>query len=144
MYESWSLSRSVHPVSDPASVDTAPNWGHIRPRVVFGNLAEIFAYIETSDINEFLAVQEDLLLRIMDVVGASGSGFAFPSQTIYAGTDAGLDAGRRRAAETKVQQWRAVNELGLPYFRPEQLASLAGTLDYPPKGSAACTAGFEK
>lgn len=97
---------------------------------------EIFAYVLTTDINEYLAIQEDLLLRIMDIVAASGAGFAFPSQTIYTGTDTGLDAERSRAAEAQVGAWREQNALGLPHFAPEQLARLAGTLDYPPRGSA--------
>jgi len=32
---------------------------------------------------EFLAVQEDLLLRILDVVEKAGASVAFPSQTVY-------------------------------------------------------------
>ena len=33
-----------------------------------------------------------LRLRIMDLVEASGTSFAFPSQTLYLGRDAGVDA----------------------------------------------------
>jgi len=117
----------VHP--DPA-----------RPRFVgFGAYSldiEIFAYILTNDYGEFLAIQEDLLLRIMDLVEASGTGFAFPSQTIYAGQDAGLDGEKSVAAERQVQQWREQQALGLPNFPPEQLAALRNTLHYPPEGSA--------
>jgi MscS family membrane protein len=40
---------------------------------------EILAFVNTGDIDEFLAVQEDLLLRIMDIITASGTGFAFPA-----------------------------------------------------------------
>lgn len=55
---------------------------------------ELFAYVLTSDFDEFLAIREEILLSIMDVVEASGTGFAFPSQTIYGATDGGLpDAG---------------------------------------------------
>ncbi len=121
----------AHPMvhSDPA-----------RPRLVgFGAYSldiEIFAYIKTADINEFLAVQEDLLLRIMDIVEASGTGFAFPSQTIYAGKDTGVNGEKSRSAEMRVRALREGNGLGLPHFRPEQLAPIADTLDYPPKGSA--------
>jgi MscS family membrane protein len=39
---------------------------------------EIFAYILEAAQEPFLAVQEDLLLRIVDLVESSGSGFAFP------------------------------------------------------------------
>jgi MscS family membrane protein len=44
---------------------------------------EIFAYVMTRDFNEFLAIQEELNLRIKDLVEDAGSGFAFPSQTLY-------------------------------------------------------------
>jgi MscS family membrane protein len=97
---------------------------------------DIFAYIKTSDYGEYLAIQEDLLLRIMDIVEASGSGFAFPSQTIYAGKDDGLDAEKVRAAEEQVRAWREANSLGLPDFPRAEIVKLTGTLDYPPKGSA--------
>jgi MscS family membrane protein len=97
---------------------------------------EIFAYVSTTDINEFLAVQEDIFLRIMDLVGASGSGFAFPSRTIYAAPDSGLDETRRKAAEDQVRQWRTENRLFLPDPPAKIAASLAATLDYPPAGSA--------
>jgi MscS family membrane protein len=98
---------------------------------------EIFAYVRTTDINEFLAVQEDVYLRVMDVVATSGTGFAFPSQTIYAAGDGGLDRERAAAAEERVQQWRAERRLCLPDVPPEIAASLAGTLEWPPAGSAA-------
>ena len=44
---------------------------------------EIFAYVMTRDFNEFLAIQEHLNLRIKDLVEEAGSGFAFPSRTLY-------------------------------------------------------------
>jgi len=59
---------------------------------------EVFAYVRTRDFDEFLGIREELLLAIMDAVGASGTGFAFPSQTIYTAEDHGLDPERTRAA----------------------------------------------
>ena len=56
----------------------------------FGNSSldlEVFAYVLETEYEPFLHVQEDLLLRIMDIVEASGSGFAFPSQTTYIARD---------------------------------------------------------
>lgn len=67
---------------------------------------EVFAYVETRDRVEFMAVREDILLRIMDLVKESGTGFAFPSQTLYLGRDDGLDAARAQTAEAAVKQWR--------------------------------------
>ena len=49
---------------------------------------EIFAYVTTSDYNEYLALAEELLLRIAETVLDQGAEFAFPSQTVYVGRDA--------------------------------------------------------
>ena len=40
---------------------------------------EVFAYVDTTDFNEFLAVQEELVLRMLDILDGSGTGVAFPS-----------------------------------------------------------------
>ena len=97
---------------------------------------EIFAYVLTSDYDEFLAVQEDVYLRIMDIVDRSGTGFAFPSQTTYLARDQGLDGAKREAAEAQVAAWRQAGALYLPEFPPEAVTGLRATLDYPPRGSA--------
>ncbi len=65
------------------------------------------------------AIQEDLLLRIMDIVEQNGSGFAFPSQTMYLATDSGVDAEKRQEAMRKVREWREKGELPFPDFRPK-------------------------
>ena len=44
---------------------------------------EVFAYIWAADFPEFLAVQEELLLRFMDAIQAAGTRMALPSQTTY-------------------------------------------------------------
>ena len=44
---------------------------------------EIFVYADTSNLNEFLAIQQDVLLRVIDIVQSAGTDFAFPSQTAY-------------------------------------------------------------
>ncbi|HEX2165356.1 MAG TPA: mechanosensitive ion channel family protein, partial [Thermoanaerobaculia bacterium] len=71
---------------------------------------EMYAYVDTDDFNDYLAVQEELLLSTMEIVHAAGSDFAFPSQTLYLGRDAGLDAERARAAEARVAAWRAAGK----------------------------------
>ena len=97
--------------------------------------AEIFAYVLEKDYDAFLAVQEDLLLRIMDLVESSGSGFAFPSQTVYMAKDGGLNADKSREAADAVKKWRDESELPFPDHRPGRVSQLDGTLEYPPKGS---------
>jgi MscS family membrane protein len=41
---------------------------------------EIFAYIQTTDYDEFLRFQQDLLLRIMDAISAAGTALSTPAQ----------------------------------------------------------------
>ncbi len=97
---------------------------------------EIFAYVPETVQESFLAVQEDLLLRIMDLVEESGSGFAFPSQTLYMARDGGLDAEKARKAVEAVRHWRGEDELPFPDHRQARISQMEGTLDYPPEGSA--------
>ena len=69
---------------------------------------EIFSYVLETDFAAFLAIQEELLLRILELVEASGTAIAFPSTTTYLAQDGGVDPGRpRAAAETLL---RAVRE----------------------------------
>lgn len=44
---------------------------------------ELFAYVLTADVPDFLAIREELLLEIATVIEAEGSGFAQPTQFIY-------------------------------------------------------------
>jgi MscS family membrane protein len=89
---------------------------------------EVVAYVTTNDAAEFLAIQEDVLLRIMDVVGESGTGFAFPSQTLYFARDGGLDAGRTEAARTAVRRWREEGRLPFPDFPADHEQRPGGTV----------------
>ncbi len=97
---------------------------------------EVFSYVNESDYGTYLEIAEDLNLRIMDIVAAAGSSFAFPSQTTYLEQGSGLDRDRARTAEAKVKEWRERHELCLPSFPREKIAELENTLDYPPDGSA--------
>jgi MscS family membrane protein len=97
---------------------------------------EVFAYVRTSDWEEFLAIQEDIHLRIMDVVTTSGTSFAFPSRTLYFARDEGLDPDKSAAALAQVQQWRKDHKLPFPEFDLEFRQTHRDTLDYPPAGSA--------
>jgi MscS family membrane protein len=96
---------------------------------------EIFAYVDTSDWNDFLGVREDIYLRIMDIIEASGTGFAFPSQTLYLGRDESPSEERAREVAGEVRRWRERSEIFLPSFPPERIQALENTLAYPPEGS---------
>jgi MscS family membrane protein len=96
---------------------------------------EVFAYVDTNDWNEFLAIREDIFLRFIDAVNEAGSSFAFPSSTMYVGRDDGLDAAAVRRAEERVAAWRDQGELPFPDVPEELRREVWNSLDWPPKGS---------
>jgi MscS family membrane protein len=97
---------------------------------------EIFAYVRAFDMGEFLAIQEDILLRVMDIVAAAGTSIAFPSQTTYLARDTPLDPQKSAEVVAQVRQWREQGELPFPDFSPEQLRHLRERIEYPPPGSS--------
>jgi MscS family membrane protein len=96
---------------------------------------EVFAYLRCQDQDEFLAIQEDILLRMADIIGEAGTGFAFPSQTMYYTRDGGLDAARGEQAEAQVRDWREHDRLPFPEFDPGLRWEMEDILDYPPRGA---------
>jgi MscS family membrane protein len=111
------------------------------PRVRFINFGaysldiEVLAYVNTIDWAEFLGIREDIFLRIIDIINASGTGFAFPSQTLYMGKDDGLNTTRVQEVTEEVGRWRERNEIYLPNFPANKIEEFKGTLPYPPEGS---------
>jgi MscS family membrane protein len=67
---------------------------------------EIFAYIYAPDYASFLEMQESLLLNCIEIVEDSGTGFAFPSRTLYLGRDSGLNESRTQEVEAIVRSQR--------------------------------------
>ena len=91
--ESISSLLSQHPKVDPTVK---------RVRFIgFGESSldlEIFCLILTRDWNEFMEIREALLLKIMDLVNEAGTGFAFPSRTLYLTQDVGMGSDKAKAA----------------------------------------------
>ena len=96
---------------------------------------EIVAYVRTNDWAEFCAIREDINLRLMEIVGESGTGFAFPSQTNYLVRDAAPDSEKRSQREAEVAAWRDADNLPFPELDVSEYADLEDSLDYPPVGS---------
>jgi MscS family membrane protein len=64
---------------------------------------EVFAQLRTTDGLEFLGIQEDLLLQMLDVIERHGAALAFPSQTLYLGRDRDNDSIKARAGDASGQ-----------------------------------------
>jgi MscS family membrane protein len=126
--------KTLHTIEDP-----------VRARFVgFGDYSldvAIRAYIGTRTYNEFLPIQEDILLRIMKLGSAPRTGFAFPSQTLYLGRDGGVDQQGQEATERKVREWASAHTLPFPDFDEGYRKQITGTLDYPPEGSPTADRG---
>ncbi|BCA53067.1 hypothetical protein W02_02070 [Nitrospira sp. KM1] len=96
---------------------------------------EVFAYMGVTTYDESLEVAEDLNLRVMDIIAAAGSDFAFPSQVEYSIPGKPFDDERAKAVAREVKQWKAERKLYLPNFPNETIAEIKGSLAYPPEGS---------
>lgn len=93
------------------------------------------AFIQTRDWETFLAIKEDLLFRMAEIVDSSGSGFAFPSNTAYLAEDTPPDKDRGARAEKEVEEWRKSGKLPFPNPSPDLMKEIRNSLDYPPRGS---------
>ena len=121
-------------------------------RIRFGGYGDssqdigIRVFALTHDWNEFFAIQEDILLRVGEIVEQAGTGFAFPSQTVYMRRDDGIDEALGNEAVDTVEDWRRKGRLPFPNMVQAEREKLIDTLDYPPKGSpdAACTEQAEQ
>jgi len=100
-----------------------------------GFKVEVWAYINAVNFDVSQEIAEDVYLRILDIVAASGTDFAYPSQTLYMARDNGTDNEKSTQATDKVKQWVDNKELQLPQFDPEHIEKLKGTIKYPPEGS---------
>ena len=97
---------------------------------------EIVAYVLTSSATEHLAIKEDILLRIMQVVHDSGTAFALPSLVNYRSEHDFLDSQLKAESEARVAALRKAHQLPLPEFSDDQIADMDDTIDYPPLGAA--------
>jgi MscS family membrane protein len=93
---------------------------------------ESVSYVMTTDFNEFAAVREDLLLRIMDVMEDSGGGLALPSQTLYLSRDSGVEKEKADLAAKKIAELRDGKQLPFPDFHKDEISSFKGSIEYPP------------
>ncbi|MCX6552676.1 MAG: mechanosensitive ion channel family protein [Acidobacteria bacterium] len=90
------LQRVLADIRQMLAADTRVEPETMRTRFVrvgaYSLDVEVFAYLRAADYVAFLAIQEELLMRIMAIVRDAGTGLAFPSQTMYVTRDQGHGA----------------------------------------------------
>jgi MscS family membrane protein len=133
--ESGDVKTLPLPARSPNLNAFAERWVRFAGFGDFSLNVEIRVDIDTSDRNEFRAIREDIYLRVMKIVKDAGTGFAFPSRTVYQARDDGLNAERQQASEAQVRAWCSAQELPFPTFTAEYRKKTRNTLDYPPDGS---------
>jgi MscS family membrane protein len=75
-----------------------PRVGKETARVRFARLGassldvDVYAYVHADSYAAFLAVQEELLLRVLEIVEAAGTSVAFPTQTVHLHSGGAPDA----------------------------------------------------
>jgi len=89
----------------------------------------------SNDFQQYLAIAEDINLRIIELVHESGTNFAYPSQTIMVEDAARLDAAQKQRVENLVGQWREQDRLPFPQWSDEYANKIENTLEFPPEGS---------
>jgi MscS family membrane protein len=89
----------------------------------------------TTSYQSYLAIAEDLYLRIIDAVRDSGAEFALPSQRVTMDEPLLSDSARRSEVEALVSQWREQNTLPYPDWSEEYIDKINDTLEYPPSGT---------
>ncbi len=90
---------------------------------------EIHSYVETDDFADYLAVKEDLNLRIMDIIQTAGTEIAIPARIEYQDTAHQLNQADIDKVEAQVEQWRSQGQLSntLP---KQQADEIKNTIPY--------------
>lgn len=91
---------------------------------------EMFCYVRSTDWNEYLAVVEDLNIRILRVVEESGAGFAFPGATLRPEVEEGLMRQRQLEAEAKIQELEKAGGFPMPLYPQEWIEPRTDTLGF--------------
>jgi MscS family membrane protein len=79
---------------------------------------ELFAYGKTGDWAQFTAIRQDVILKIAEIVEASGTRFAAPTQLTYLSRDKGIDADKANDAVGRVTELRARDVFRFPGEAP--------------------------
>ena len=89
--------------------------------------------IMTRDYQEYLAVAEDLNLRIIEIVHHNGGIFSGPGQVLQIRDFQQAGAEKLQEVEAKLEVWRQGDGLPSPDLSDQEKQQLKGSLEYPKK-----------
>jgi len=91
---------------------------------------EVFAYVFETTYELYLQVQEDLLLRIVEIVEASAEVLLFRHVLCISARD-GSGRSEAKASRGGSASVAEQGELPFPDFAPQQIAEMNNKLEYP-------------
>ena len=97
---------------------------------------EILSFIKAQDLHQYWAVVEDLNLKLMTIVEECGTGFAFPSTTVYVQQSAGLDTSLQESAVKKARELLAAKAMPQPFYPQTWAEPRTDILSFGPHSSA--------
>ncbi|HKK22655.1 MAG TPA: mechanosensitive ion channel domain-containing protein, partial [Pseudohaliea sp.] len=97
-------------------------------------VVRIDARVETRDYQDFLAVAEDLNLRLLELVAEADLALTAPSQYLTVDRHREGPAASRERAADELARWRAEDRWPFPDLPDGEKEQLRGTLDYPTRG----------
>ena len=100
----------------------------------YNAILRLDAGVDTTDFQEYLAVAEDLNLRVVEIAHNAGAIFSGPGQFIQLGEVAPESAEQMAHIQATVKEWRVQNKMPFPDFGADDISTLKNTLDYPPRG----------
>jgi MscS family membrane protein len=92
--------------------------------------------IDTTNYQTYLAVGEDINLRIVEIVHGAGAIFSGPGQSLQLQDTKLEDSEKQAVVDETLATWRKEDRLPFPNPSSQDIADLRKTLDYPPEGSA--------
>ncbi len=96
---------------------------------------EVFAYIKANNHNEYIAVVEDMNLRILDIIRDAGTDLAYPAQTLFLERGSGISKEKISNAEKMIAEIKSKHGFPQPYYPSSWSDDKFDTLDFP-DGSA--------
>lgn len=106
-------------------------------KIVAANaIIRIDAGVATTDYQYFLAVAEDLNLRIIELIHAAGAVFSGPGQVLQIRDIHRAPEATLTDIEAQLEHWRSEDALPFPDVDPTDRARLAGTIGLPAGGDS--------
>ncbi len=94
------------------------------------------AGVDTRNYQEYLAIAEDLNLRLIELVHGAGAAFSGPGQVLQVRDFKEASDQEMAAVQARLAALRGRDALPFPDFTAEELQQLKGTLDYPERNTS--------